>query len=91
MLEGGWWGALGGNRACRGDGGGAGGAGGFFLHCARREHVAGLTCTVEASSDLGITDPWAPLAVDPPAGPPGRIEVALPDGERQFGRIRLEP
>ena len=68
-----------------------GGAGGFFLHCARREHVAGLTCTVEASSDLGITDPWAPLAVDPPAGPPGRIEVALPDGERQFGRIRLEP
>lgn len=68
-----------------------GGAGGFFLHCARREHVAGLTCTVEASSDLGITDPWAPLAVDPPAGPPGRIEVALPEGERQFGRIRLAP
>lgn len=68
-----------------------GGAGGFFLHCARREHVAGLTCTVEASSDLGITDPWAPLAVDPPTGPPGRIEVALPEGERQFGRIRLAP
>ena len=25
------------------------------------------------------------------AARPGRIEVALPDGERQFGRIRLEP
>ncbi len=63
----------------------------FFLRCRRREFYDGLSVVVEASSDLGVSVPWTPIAVDPPRDPSGRIEVALPPGPQQFGRIRFQP
>lgn len=65
--------------------------GDFFLGCRRREFYDGLTVIVEASSDLGFSVPWTPIAVDPPRDPSGRIQVALPPGPRQFGRIQFQP
>lgn len=63
----------------------------FFLRCRRREFYDGLSVVVEASSDLGVSVPWTPIAVDPPRDLSGRIEVALPPGPKQFGRIRFQP
>ncbi len=65
--------------------------GDFFLRCLRRQYYDGLSVIVEVSSDLGITDPWVPFAYDPPRETSGHIRVALPEGSRQFGRLRLEP
>jgi hypothetical protein len=63
----------------------------FFLRCRRREFYDGISVVVETSSDLGITDPWLPFAYDPPRDGTGRIQVLLPSGPRQFGRILLQP
>lgn len=65
--------------------------GDFFLRCRRREYYDGISVVVEISTDLGITDPWTPFAYDPPRDGSGRIQVLLPSGPRQFGRILLQP
>ncbi|MGC9451959.1 MAG: hypothetical protein ACP5I4_10985 [Oceanipulchritudo sp.] len=62
------------------------------LQFKRAEYVSGVTATVEASADVGEVDPWTPVEVDPPRQEvSGNIEVTLPAGDRQFGRVRLDP
>jgi hypothetical protein len=63
----------------------------FFLRCRRRQYYDGISAVVETSTDLGITDPWTPFAYDPPQDGTGRIQVLLPSGPRQFGRMVLQP
>jgi hypothetical protein len=63
----------------------------FFLRCRRREYYDGISVVVETSTDLGVADPWTPFAYDPPRDGSGRIQVLLPSGPRQFGRILVQP